>query len=111
MTQNTQQLLVLVAVISLGTILTRALPFILFPKNKKIPGFINYLGDAIPYAAIGLLVVYCLKDVSVLAAPYGIPEAIAVACVVLLHVWKKSTLLSIGAGTVVYMLLVQFVFA
>jgi len=107
---SSQQSLILVSVIALGTVLTRALPFILFPRNRKTPGYIAYLGSVIPYAAIGLLIVYCLKNISVFSAPHGIPEAIAIACVVLLHLWKKNTLISIGAGTVIYMLLVQFVF-
>lgn len=107
---SSQQSLFTIAVIILGTILTRALPFIVFPNNREIPGYMKYLGDVIPYAAIGLLVVYCLKGVSVAAAPYGLPEAIGVAAVVLLHLWKKNTLLSIGGGTLIYMVLVQQIF-
>jgi len=107
---SSQQSLILVSVIALGTALTRALPFILFPRNRKTPGYIAYLGNVIPYAAIGLLIVYCLRNVSVFTAPYGIPEGMAIACIVLLHHWKKNTLISIGAGTLIYMLLVQFVF-
>jgi len=105
-----QQALILVAVISLGTILTRALPFILFPNNKETPRFILYLGNVIPYAAIGLLVVYCLKNVSILATPYGIPEGIAIFSVVILHLWRNNTLISIAGGTLIYMVLVQLVF-
>lgn len=107
MTLSVQQSFIIILVIIFGTVLTRALPFIVFPSNKEIPRFMLYLGDVIPYAAIGMLIVYCLKGVSVVSAPYGIPEGIAVVAVVLLHLWKKNTLLSIGIGTVIYMLLVQ----
>lgn len=99
-----------IGAVVLGTVLTRALPFICFPENKKTPDYIVYLGKALPYAVIGLLVVYCLKGISVTAFPFGLPEAIAVAAVVLLHLWRKSTFLSIGGGTVIYMLLVQVIF-
>lgn len=93
----------------LGTMVTRFLPFLIFPEGKEPPEFIQYLGKVLPYAAIGLLVIYCLKDVPG-SGTYGIPEFLAIAFIVLLHRWKKSILLSIGGGTVFYMLLVQFVF-
>ena len=101
--------LVFVAVVSLVTILTRFLPFWIF-RGKKTPAFVEYLGKVLPFAILGMLVVYCLKDVTVLQFPYGIPELLGCAAVVLLHIWKRNTLLSIGGGTVVYMLLVQLVF-
>lgn len=93
----------------LGTMMTRFLPFLIFPEGKEPPEFIQYLGNVLPYAVIGLLVIYCLKDVPG-SGTYGIPEFLAIAFIVLLHRWKKSILLSIGGGTVFYMLLVQFVF-
>lgn len=93
----------------LGTMVTRFLPFLIFPEGKEPPEFIQYLGKVLPYAVIGLLVIYCLKDV-LGSGTYGIPEFLAIAFIVLLHRWKKSILLSIGGGTVFYMLLVQFVF-
>jgi branched-subunit amino acid transport protein AzlD len=102
--------LIIILAVAAGAMLTRFLPFLLFPENKKPPEFVSYLGKTLPAAAMGLLVVYCLKNVSLAAAPYGIPELIGVAAVVLLHIWKGSALLSIGGGTVVYMLLVQLVF-
>lgn len=110
MTLTVQQSLIIIVVVALGTILTRFLPFILFPDNKKTPNYILYLGKVLPFAAIGLLIVYCLKNVSALAAPYGVPELIAIGCIVLLHLRKGSALLSIGGGTILYMVLVQFVF-
>ena len=93
----------------LGTMLTQFLPFLIFPEGKEPPEFIQYLGKVLPYAVIGLLVIYCLKDVPG-SGTYGIPKFLAIAFIVLLHRWKKSILLSIGGGTVFYMLLVQFVF-
>lgn len=92
------------------TFFIRVLPFVLFPGNKKTPSYILYLGKVLPYAVIGMLVVYCLKDVSPLTAPFGLPELLTAAAIVSVHVWKRNTLLSIGGGTVFYMFLVQFVF-
>lgn len=99
-----------IAVIALVTAALRFLPFWIFGKNRKTPPLIAYLGQVLPYATMGMLVVYCLKGVDLTAAPFGIPEFLGCAVVALLHIWKRSTLLSIGAGTVCYMLLVQFVF-
>lgn len=93
----------------LGTMVTRFLPFLIFLEGKEPPEFIQYLGKVLPYAVIGLLVIYCLKDVPG-SGTYGIPEFLAIVFIVLLHRWKKNILLSIGGGTVFYMLLVQFVF-
>lgn len=100
----------MIAVIALVTAALRFLPFLLFGENRQTPPLVTYLGRVLPYAIMGMLVIYCLKGVSLTASPYGIPEAIACAVVIALHVWKRSTLLSIGAGTVCYMLLVQFLF-
>jgi len=105
----TQQLLI-ITVVSLGTILTRFLPFLIFPPGRPTPKYIKYLGRVLPSAVFGMLVIYCLKGVNVLTAPYGLPEAIAILVVVGLHLWKKQTLLSIAGGTAVYMILVQLVF-
>ena len=100
----------LIAVAAAVTALLRFLPFVILGENRKTPAFIEHLGKVLPYAIMGMLVVYCLKDVRLTAAPFGIPEAIGCAVVALLHIWKRNTLLSIGAGTVCYMLLVQLVF-
>lgn len=100
----------MIAVIALVTAALRFLPFLIFGENRQTPPLVTYLGQVLPYAIMGMLVVYCLKDVALTAAPFGIPEAIGCAVVALLHVWKRNTLLSIGAGTVCYMLLVQLVF-
>lgn len=105
----TQQLIT-IAMISLGTMLMRFLPFIIFPAGKPTPKYIQYLGKVLPGAVFGMLVIYCLKNVSIITSPHGIPELIAIAVVVVLHLWKKQMILSMGAGTIVYMLLVQLVF-
>lgn len=100
----------LIAVMVLVTVALRFLPFLIFGENRQTPPLIAYLGKVLPYAIMGMLVVYCLKDVSLTAAPFGIPEAVGCAVVAGLHVWKRNTLLSIGGGTLCYMLLVQLVF-
>lgn len=99
-----------VAVVALVTAGLRFLPFLIFGENRTTPPLITYLGKVLPYSIMGMLVIYCLKDVSLLSAPFGVPELIGCAVVVLLHIWKRNTLLSIGAGTLCYMLLVQLVF-
>ena len=105
----TQQILT-VGMVVLGTVLTRFLPFLLFPAGKPTPKYIRYLGAVLPPAVFGLLVVYCLKNVSLFAGSRGIPELISIAAVVGLHAWKRQMLLSIAGGTLCYMLLVQLVF-
>lgn len=105
----TQQIIIIGMVI-LGTVLTRFLPFLIFPAGKPAPKYIQYLGTVLPSAVFGLLVVYCLKDVSLFAGSHGIPEMISIAAVIGLHMWKRQMLLSIAGGTLCYMLLVQFVF-
>ena len=105
----TQQIITIGMVI-LGTALTRFLPFLVFPAGKPTPKYIQYLGKVLPSAVFGLLVVYCLRNVNVLTGTHGLPEAISVAVVAGLHLWKKQMLLPIAGGTVCYMLLVQMVF-
>ena len=95
---------------ALGTLLTRFLPFLVFSPKKPTPKYIQYLGSALPGAIFGMLVVYCLRNVDVLHFSHGLPELIAIAATIGLHLWKKQILLSIASGTVCYMLLVQFVF-
>ena len=89
----------IVILLTIATMITRFLPFLIFPAGKKVPDFVEYLGKTLPYATMGLLVVYCLKGISLTAFPFG-----------LLHWWKENSLLSIGVGTVFYMFLVQVVF-
>ena len=104
------QTLGIILILAVGVQLTRWLPFVLFPENRKPPKTVLYLGKVLPPAMMGLLVAYCLKDVSLIEAPHGIPEAIAIAVVAGLHLWKRNVLLSIAAGTILYMVLVQCVF-
>ncbi|MBQ2286460.1 MAG: AzlD domain-containing protein [Clostridia bacterium] len=99
---------VLVAAMSLVTILLRFLPFLIF--GKETPKYVSYLGRVLPPAIIGMLVIYCLKDITVSAFPYGLPELISVACVMVVQIWKRNSLISILSGTVMYMILVQTVF-
>ncbi len=104
------QTLLTILAITLGVMLTRFLPFLIFPEHKKVPGFVSYLGKILPAAMMGFLVVYGLKGISLGKTPFGIPEAIAMAAVVGLYSWKNNVLLSIGGGTAAYMLLMQVVF-
>ncbi len=102
--------IITIALCVLGTMATRFLPFIVFSGEKPTPKYIQYLGKALPAAIFGMLIVYCLKDVSLLTFSFGIPELIAIVFVVALHLWKRQMLLSIAGGTVCYMLLIQLVF-
>ena len=110
MTLTTTQALVIAGAVTLGTIITRFLPFLLFPECKQPPKVVLYLGKVLPPAMMGLLVVYCLRNVDIAAAPHGLPELIGIAVTVGLHLWKRQMLLSIAGGTICYMLLVQLVF-
>ena len=98
------------AVIASVTIVIRFLPFLIFKNGQKTPKLVEKLGRLLPYSVMGMLVVYCLKGISFRAFPFGMPEILAVGVVVLMHLWKRNTLLSIVSGTVIYMVLVQLVF-
>ena len=100
----------IVIALAAATMITRFLPFLIFPAGKKIPEYVEYLGKTLPYAAIGLLVVYCLRNIKLLAAPFGLPQILAVAVIVVIHWWKGNSLLSIGVGTIFYMILIQYLF-
>lgn len=103
---TTLQSITTIIMVVLGTAITRFLPFLVFPENKKPPEIITYLGTVLPYAIIGMLVVYCLKD-AVFEEYHALPELISIFAVIVLHKLKKNTLLSIVGGTVLYMILVQ----
>lgn len=105
-----RQEIITIAMVVLGTMITRFLPFLLFPAGKPTPKYIQYLGQVLPGAVFALLVVYSLKSVNILAGSHGIPELISLCLVVGLHLWKRQMLLSIAGGTICYMLLVQLVF-
>ena len=104
------QYALMVLIMAAVTAAIRFLPFLIFNGKRETPAFITYLGRVLPYAVMGMLVVFCFKSVSFLKAPFGIPELIAGAVVVGLHAWRRNTLLSILSGTAVYMLLIQLVF-
>ena len=106
MTASNTHAAALVAVMSAVTVLLRFLPFLIFRKGKT-PAYVAYLGDVLPQAIIGMLVIYCLKDVTLTAAPYGLPELLAALAVVGLQVWKRNSLVSILSGTVIYMVLIR----
>lgn len=105
------QSICIIAVVAGCTYLTRALAFLLFGGNRRVPPAVQYLGRVLPPSIIAILVVYCLKGIDPLAAPHGAPELISVVLVAGLHLWKRNNLLSIGLGTAFYMTLVQVVFA
>lgn len=101
------QVFIIVIVIAAITFLTRALPFALFTKTQASHPYISFLGRYLPMAIIGMLVVYCFKDISPLKPPYAVSELVATLTVLLLHLYKRNLLLSIVAGTGIYMLLIQ----
>lgn len=105
----TQQLIT-IFMLALGTMAMRFLPFLIFPAGKPTPKYIQYLGKVLPASIFGMLVIYCLKNVSLLTSPFGVPELIGIAITVVLHLWKKQMILSMAGGTLVYMALVQLVF-
>lgn len=104
-----QQIITIVMVV-IGTMITRFLPFVIFPAGKPTPTYIRYLGKVLPTAVFGLLLIYCVKNVNLFTGNHGVPELTALILVVLLHLLKRQMLLSIAGGTICYMLLIQWVF-
>ena len=100
--------LLIIAVVAVVTFLLRALPFLIFGGRSKTPAFISWLGEVLPFAVMGMLLVYCLKDVQVTASPFGLPELAGCVITALLHAWKRNVLWSVGIGTVSYMVIVAF---
>lgn len=107
---NWEHSLAIIAVVALCTLLTRALPFMILGGKREVPQVVRYLGHMLPPAIMAILVVYCMRGVDFLGKNHGLPEILASLVVVFLHLWKRNTLLSIGAGTICYMILVQAVF-
>jgi branched-subunit amino acid transport protein AzlD len=103
------QEIITIGLCAIGTMATRFLPFIVFSEKRATPAFIQYIGKYLPSAVFGMLVVYCLKDVSLLSGTHGIPEFIAIVITILLHLWKRQMLVSIAGGTVCYMLLLHLI--
>jgi branched-subunit amino acid transport protein AzlD len=110
MTMTLPQQVITIAVCVAATMLTRFLPFLVFSSKKPTPAFIRYLGGVLPGAIFGMLVIYCLKDVSVFSRTHALPELISISVILILHKWKHQMLLSMAGGTLCYMLLVQLVF-
>lgn len=110
MSMTLPQQIITIAMVVLGTLITRFLPFIVFPSGKNIPKYVQYLGKVLAAAVFGMLVVYSLKDVSVFEGNHGLPELIAIVLVVALHLWERNMLISIAGGTICYMVLIQFIF-
>lgn len=106
---TTQQQVITIVILAVMTVLTRALPFLIFPAGKPTPKYIQYLGKALPLAIFGMLVVYCLKDVRWLEGMHGIPEVLGIAAVVLMHLWRRQLFLSMAVGTAVYMILIRLI--
>jgi branched-subunit amino acid transport protein AzlD len=102
--------MIVIAVMGLAVLATRIVPVLIFGRGEKVPEFILYLGRVVPYTAMGLLIVYCLKDMPVLDAPHGLPEIISLAAVTVTYLWRRNTILSVVAGTALYMFLVQSIF-
>jgi len=107
MTQNQQFFTIII--MALGVVVTRALPFFVFPKKEKTPQFIVFLGRYLASAVFGMLVVYCLKDIQFQKGDHGIPQILGIICCVLLHLWRKNMLLTIAGGTAFYMLLIHII--
>lgn len=104
------QQIITIAICALGTMAARFLPFIVFSSQKPTPKYIQYLGKALPAAIFGMLMIYCLRNVDVFSGSHGLPELISIGAVTAVHLYKRNMMLSISAGTVCYMLLVNFVF-
>ncbi len=107
---TTTQMVVTLALVMAGTVVTRFLPFAVFPAGRETPAFVRYLGQVLPAAALGLLVVYCYKGLDLTGPTHGLPELIAGAVVVVLQRWRRNMFLSIVAGTVLYLVLLRVVF-
>lgn len=102
--------LLIVVVVAICTLMTRALPFMIFGGKRTVPNVIRYLGNVLPPAIMAVLVVYCMKNINFKSFNNFVPELIAALVVIGLHLWKRNTLLSIVLGTLCYMALVQVVF-
>lgn len=107
---DTRHAMIVIVAMGLAVLATRIMPVLIFGRGEKVPEYILYLGRVVPYTAMGLLIVYCLRDVPVFDSPHGLPEIISLAVVTATYLWKRNTILSVVIGTVLYMFLVQSVF-
>ena len=110
MSMNLMQQVVMICMVILGTMITRFLPFLIFTSDRPTPKYVQFLGKLLPSAALGMLVIYCLKDVSLFRGNHAVPELISIMVVILLHLWKRQMLISIAGGTIFYMILIQLIF-
>lgn len=110
MLMSLMEQIIMICMVIFGTMITRFVPFLIFTSDKPTPKYVQYLGKMLPSAALGMLVIYCLKDVSLFKGNHAIPELISIIVVVLLHLWKRQMLISIAGGTIFYMILVQLIF-
>lgn len=101
---------IMIASLASATILTRFIPFLLFPEHKELPTWLIKLGDRLPYASLGMLVVYALKDIKLTQTPFGASEIISLMCITLIHKAFKNTLVSIFSGLVIYLVCVNLLF-
>lgn len=102
---NITEQIITVALCVLGTMATRFLPFIIFSENRKTPAIIQYISKFLPSAVFGMLVIYCLRNVSLIQGNHGVPEFISIIVTAILHIWKRQMLLSIAVGTLCYMII------
>ncbi|WP_420799771.1 branched-chain amino acid transporter permease [Paenibacillus mesophilus] len=102
--------MITIGMVVLGTMITRFLPFLIFPSGRPVPTYVQYLGKVLPSAALGLLVIYSIKDVNFISGSHGVPEMISIAITACLHIWKRNMFISIVSGTLVYMFLIQYIF-
>ncbi|OEJ16074.1 branched-chain amino acid transporter AzlD [Brachyspira hampsonii] len=107
---NNTEIFVTALMIVIATAFLRFLPFIIINKSLSENRYVQFLGKVLPYSMIALLVIYCLKDINIIKFPYALPELISIAIIIILHVIKRNVLISIGAGTIIYMFLVQVIF-
>ena len=105
---NDKYIITVIAVMAIVTILLRFLPFIIFDRGEKLPRWISYLGKVLPPAIMSMLLVYCLRNINLLEGNHGFPELICIGVAMLIHNWKRNTLLSIGVSTLLYMIIIQF---
>lgn len=99
--------MIIILIMGLATFATRIVPVLIFGRGEKVPDYIMYLGRTVPYTAMGLLIVYCLKDISFTSSTHAIPEIIAMAVVIVSYLWKRNSIASVVIGTVIYMILIQ----
>lgn len=110
MSMSLMQQVITICMVILGTMITRFLPFLIFKSDKPTPKYVQYLGKMLPSAALGMLVIYCLKDVNLFTGNHGTPELVSIMVVIFLHLWKRQMLISIAGGTIFYMMLIQLIF-